>query len=285
MNDQLKGMTITGEFVERIRRNWYDHVFKWKGSHIGPGDYSYNRYIPHLVLSGVSDAVVPYNFAEISGMPCESVPGDHTTIIQPAGTNDTRYRIWRNEVEKVFAPGAGNANDQKALSPAAKGEKILNSSPSPQDRPFQQSERDVNQPPDAPPPPTSPDRPITHSSLIGKRNVLDYVIHREIVQKLEGIPATATLEGRNRLLSGIPSRIITGLNRDRNNDGNDLAILLTQLDGLGPLTTGEQALIIFIQNAQNSVEGLAVSRELDTVLEELKHRYKEAIWMSVLGTL
>ena len=35
----------------------------------GSEDQLYNRYIPHLVLSGINDAVVPRNFAEITGMP------------------------------------------------------------------------------------------------------------------------------------------------------------------------------------------------------------------------
>lgn len=103
LNDQLEGMTVTSDFVGRTRRRWHDHIVKWKDLQLKPEDSLYNRYIPHLVLSGINDQVVPRNFAEIVGMPCRDVDGNHTTLIQPVSVNDTRYKIWRNEFEKILS--------------------------------------------------------------------------------------------------------------------------------------------------------------------------------------
>lgn len=105
-------------------------------------------------------------------------------------------------------------------------------------------------------------------------HILDATLYHEVVQILEGLPATSSFQGRNALLIGLPRNIISGLHRDSNNDANDLENILSQLDGLGPLETGEQPLIIFIQNASRRAEGLAASRSLNEVLEELKHRYE-----------
>lgn len=116
-------------------------------------------------------------------------------------------------------------------------------------------------------------KPITYPSQIGKRNVLDSKFFNEVVQALEGLPATASFQGRNALLIGLPRNIIASLHRDSNSDANDLENILTQLDGLGPLEAGEQPLIIFIQNALRRAEGLEVSESLNTALEELKQRY------------
>src|SRR2546427_8898701 len=72
-NEQLEGMTVTDSLVASIGKRWHNHGVEWKDSQIKSENRSYNRYIPHLVLVGVNDKVVPHNFAEIMGMPCKEV--------------------------------------------------------------------------------------------------------------------------------------------------------------------------------------------------------------------
>ena len=115
---------------------------------------------------------------------------------------------------------------------------------------------------------------IAYPSPNGKRNVLDSTLFDKLVRALEGIPATSSFQGRSALLIGLPRNIVSSLHRDNNSDANDLENILTQLDGLGPLETSEQPLIIFIQNALRRAEGLASSKSLSMILEELKHRYE-----------
>lgn len=116
-------------------------------------------------------------------------------------------------------------------------------------------------------------KPNTYPTHTGKHNILDSTFFDEMIRALEGIPATSSFQGRNALLIGLPRNIISSLHRDSNNDTNDLENILTQLDGLGPLETGEQPLIIFIQNASRRAEGLAAAKSLNVILEELKRRY------------
>jgi hypothetical protein len=256
-NDQLEGMTVTGDFVGRTRRRWHDHVVKWKNIQMRPEDRLYNRYIPHLVLSGVSDQVVPRNFAEVLGMPCGDIQGNHTTLIQPTDIEDTRYKIWRNDLEmdlssnKAVVNGSIQNLHQEVGREHAVGIQELNTSDSS----------------------ASLSRSIISSSPMGKRNVLDQTLHSELVSVLEGIPATASFEGRTTLLQGLPRNIVLSLDRYKDNDTNDLENLLTQLDELGPLDTGEQPLIIFTQNALRRARGLAAHAALHKLLEELKRRY------------
>lgn len=120
---------------------------------------------------------------------------------------------------------------------------------------------------------TLSNKSVSHPSSMGKRNVLDATFFDEMVRTLEGIPATASFQGRSALLTGLPRNIVNGLHRDSNSDANDLELILTQLDGLGPLVTGEQPLMIFLQNASRRMEGLASSASLHQILEKLKYRY------------
>lgn len=120
---------------------------------------------------------------------------------------------------------------------------------------------------------TLSNKSVAHPSPMEKRNVLDARLFGEVVRALEGIPATDSFQGRTALLTGLPRNIIAGLHRDSSSDANDLENILTQLDGLGPLVTGEQPLLIFLQNASRRAEGLTSSASLHQILEKLKHLY------------
>ena len=111
-NDQLDGMNVTSEFVGKTRREWWDHVVKWNYVPMMAQDQSYNRFIPHLVLSGVNDAIVPRNCAEIIGMPVFDIPGDHSTLIQPHDPQDTRYKLWRDELAQTLSSPLRLPGDQ-----------------------------------------------------------------------------------------------------------------------------------------------------------------------------
>lgn len=137
-NKQLTDMQLDSLLIEDVGRRWHDHVVAWKEKALDPSTRLYNRYIPHLVLAGVNDNVVPFKFATIRGMDTTLVPGDHSQVIQPEGTSDTRYRAWRDDVEKTLqgaqplilssqvaqqqvnephqVPGTSSAKSQKALT-------------------------------------------------------------------------------------------------------------------------------------------------------------------------
>ncbi len=101
-NKQLKDMQLDSPFIENIDRRWYDHVVAWKERLPGPAYEHFNGYIPHLVLAGLNDAVVPSQYATIRGMPLTSIDGDHSQVIQPVDRNDTRYQIWRIQLDEMF---------------------------------------------------------------------------------------------------------------------------------------------------------------------------------------
>src|SRR5450755_3268431 len=107
-NKQLKDMHVDNPFIEDMGRRWYDHVVAWKERVPESANERFNRYIPHLVLAGLNDAVVPARYASINGMELIPIPGDHSEVIQPVDSNDTRYKIWRtrlNEALKTSQPG------------------------------------------------------------------------------------------------------------------------------------------------------------------------------------
>lgn len=101
-NKQLKDMQLGSPFIEEVDRRWYDHVVAWKEHVPEPAYEHFNRYIPHLVVAGINDAVVPSHYATIRGMPLTAVAGDHSQVIQPINSNDTRYKIWRTHLDEAF---------------------------------------------------------------------------------------------------------------------------------------------------------------------------------------
>ncbi len=102
-NKQLKDMQLDSPFIEDIGNRWYEHVVAWKDRVPGPEDRLYNRYIPHLVIAGLVDRVVPSNYATIRGMPLTTVQGDHPGVIQPIHADDTRYKVWRHALDEAIA--------------------------------------------------------------------------------------------------------------------------------------------------------------------------------------
>jgi len=170
-NNQLKEMQLDSPFIEEVDRRWHDHVVAWKERLPELADQHCNRYIPHLVLAGLNDAVVPPHYATIRGMSCTSIIGDHSQVIQPIDSNDTRYKVWLDDIFKMTAPETnvsmppnhqmhsehmmvpssvsrlspsvvevgGERGEDRSISPAK--EPVLSSTKSQQFRPFQPSIR------------------------------------------------------------------------------------------------------------------------------------------------
>ncbi len=102
-NQQLKDMQLDSLFIEDVDRRWHDHVIAWKERLPGPADAHFNSYIPHLVLAGLNDGVVPPQSATIRGMPLTQIIGDHSQVIQPIDSTDTRYRVWCTHLDETFS--------------------------------------------------------------------------------------------------------------------------------------------------------------------------------------
>ena len=100
-NEQLKDMKLDSAFIAEVGKGWHERVVAWKEKEPGLSDHRYNRYIPHLVIAGLNDKVVPYNLATIRGMETVVVQGDHSHVIQPENADDTRYKAWRDDVEEA----------------------------------------------------------------------------------------------------------------------------------------------------------------------------------------
>lgn len=98
-NKQLKDMQLDSPFIQDIGNRWHERVVAWKEKVPGPETSLYNKYIPHLVIAGLVDHVVPSNNAAIRGMPLTTIQGDHSEVIQPVNADDTRYKVWRNAIE------------------------------------------------------------------------------------------------------------------------------------------------------------------------------------------
>lgn len=101
-NNQLQDMKLDAPFIKSVSERWYNHVVAWKDKIIEPEDHRYNRYIPHLVIAGVSDQAVPDHYATIRGIDLIIVQGDHSQVIQPIDEQDTRYKVWRDAVQKTL---------------------------------------------------------------------------------------------------------------------------------------------------------------------------------------
>lgn len=103
-NKQLRDMQLDSPFIEEVSRGWYDHVVAWKERFPESDEALYNRYIPHMALAGLSDEVVrPPLSAQIQGMPWAMIDGDHSQVIQPNDSEDTRYQVWRLQIDEVLS--------------------------------------------------------------------------------------------------------------------------------------------------------------------------------------
>jgi signal transduction histidine kinase len=103
-NNQLRDMKPDSKFILDLDKNWYDHVVIYKYKNPEPLQILYNRFIPHLVISGLNDIIVPKNFSSITGMDTKRIKGDHSQIIQPRETEDLSYKIWHHNLEEVLLP-------------------------------------------------------------------------------------------------------------------------------------------------------------------------------------
>jgi hypothetical protein len=113
-NKQLRNMQLNSPFIADTGRRWHNRVVAWKDRQLSSDDAKYNCYIPHLVIAGVQDQVVPETSASIQGMHLTVVPGDHSQCIQPPTSRDTRYKTWRDAVEKLSAPSASTSSAPSA---------------------------------------------------------------------------------------------------------------------------------------------------------------------------
>ncbi len=108
-NKQLKDMQLDSPFIEEVGQRWYEHVVAWKEKPLEASERLYNRYIPHLVVAGANDNVVPIRSASIRGMNTTLVVGNHSQVIQPQDASDTRYKTWREDMQKVLQMGQPSA--------------------------------------------------------------------------------------------------------------------------------------------------------------------------------
>jgi hypothetical protein len=114
-NNQLRDMQLDSPFIEDIGERWHRHVVFWKDKERGLEDHKFNLYIPQLVIVGINDSVVPPEFATIRGIRPTRVVGDHSEVIQPADINDTKYKVWHNDIEEIFQ-GKLQVSDQNKFA-------------------------------------------------------------------------------------------------------------------------------------------------------------------------
>lgn len=94
----------------------------------------------------------------------------------------------------------------------------------------------------------------------------------ELIRLLLQVPGLKSYQARGTLLGGIPNA--DSLSRDENNMRTDITLLVSQLAPLR-LTTGEQALLILLDNALPYVRGLTLETELRKLREKLPASFKE----------
>jgi TIR domain/PGAP1-like protein len=101
-NKQLRDMQITSPFIEEVGKRWNEHVVAWKDKVLAAEEHPSNRYIPHLVIVGLSDDTVPPSASRIKDMPLETIQGNHFEVIQPQDTKDTRYTVWSDALNDLI---------------------------------------------------------------------------------------------------------------------------------------------------------------------------------------
>lgn len=96
-------------------------------------------------------------------------------------------------------------------------------------------------------------------------------IHQQLMDILNRLPVTGTMEGRDVLLEGIPRHLTAPFTRSPMNRYVDLGKLLEQLEQLGQLeANGARPLLTFLKNAHRSVTGTELGRTLQTCIEQLE---------------
>jgi hypothetical protein len=101
-------------------------------------------------------------------------------------------------------------------------------------------------------------------------------LYQRLRDALNRVPITATVEGRDTLLEGIPSSLVGSFYRSSSNKHIDLAKLIEQLDQLGQLEPdGARPLLIFLENARNTVAGTLRGRILQDLMKELEQEDEE----------
>jgi serine/threonine protein kinase len=108
-------------------------------------------------------------------------------------------------------------------------------------------------------------------ALVGDRDPMK--IRMPLIKALVSVPATSTSGGRTALLAGLPPGVVAGLNRSDDNSMVDLTNIVTQLNALGCLNTGEWPLLVVIDNALQHVQGTQVGQELETLKKTLVDLY------------
>lgn len=99
-------------------------------------------------------------------------------------------------------------------------------------------------------------------------------LQQRLIEALLRVPGVNKRNGRDALLAGSLSDIALNLNRD---DGPriDLTNIITQLDKLGRLKSGDWPLLILIDNALQHVKGVQVEQELEAIKEKLVDFYSQ----------
>ncbi|MDM8522808.1 SUMF1/EgtB/PvdO family nonheme iron enzyme [Desulfococcaceae bacterium HSG8] len=97
----------------------------------------------------------------------------------------------------------------------------------------------------------------------------DSKLHQKIVSALIALPSAAHKEGRDALLAGIPPQIVSSLNRS-DNARTDISNIITQLGKLGSLSTGENPLIIVLENALETCRGAEAGKAVEDVIGDVR---------------
>lgn len=90
--------------------------------------------------------------------------------------------------------------------------------------------------------------------------------HTSLTRLLLRIPGVQGYTTRTALLAGIPSS--TSLLRDEGNSYTDISLLVSQLTDLY-LSSGEWAVLIFLDNARSRIEGTMLDEELAVLRQQL----------------
>ncbi|GHO93820.1 hypothetical protein KSF_038680 [Reticulibacter mediterranei] len=90
--------------------------------------------------------------------------------------------------------------------------------------------------------------------------------HTDLIQLLLRIPDMQSYTTRTTLLAGVPNS--SSLLRNEGNPYTDISLLISQLTDLY-LSSGEWALLIFLNNARSRIIGISLANELETLRHQL----------------
>jgi hypothetical protein len=99
-------------------------------------------------------------------------------------------------------------------------------------------------------------------------NTRDNKLLSQLVMALMKIPGIDSIDSRTALLVGIPRQILASLARS-NASRTDISFIVDKLAHMR-LQSGESALLIFINNVLNQVEGFTVAEELRSLKKQLE---------------